>query len=395
MTQQLLKLPTRSGFHSSLQMSDHREPKSIKDGESAQCFFRISIGGEILEKDIVIQLDTQNRPKTCESFLSLCTDSGDIRRDENAKSLGSIGDGDSSIRTCRRSPRPTYRGCEFHRVVPGLCVQAGDWERFDGTGGFSPLYGRNWDDEAGSTTKTGPGKDNTNKHDREGIVSMANAGKPNTNGSQFFVTLKPTPHLDGKHTVFGRVVSGMESVRKMADVERGEKDRPVSLQRIVIEDCGRFTKKPGGNKEELTSDRHIRSRSKKRRRKEVSKRSKRKKHDRKRRSRRNYRDASSGSDSDASVDTADGNDDYSDSVRGKRGRRERHSKKHKKRKRRRNRYENSDTSDSDESSDSSTNDETSSGDKKPRRRRSSGREKDRNKRKKRRMEETRKSSHRR
>ena len=171
-----------------------------------QCFLKVSIGGEIL-KDIVVDLDTQNYPKTCESFLSLCC---------------------NDDRTSSKNPKPTYRGCEFHRVVPAFCVQAGDWERFDGTGGFSPLYGRNWKDEHGS-----------NKHDREGVVSMANSG-PNTNGSQFFVTLKPTPHLDGKHTTFGRVVSGMESVRKMVDVERGAKDRPVSLQKIVIEDCGRL-----------------------------------------------------------------------------------------------------------------------------------------------------------
>jgi len=373
-------------------MSDHRESKkSSQDDESAQCFFRISIGGEILEKDIVIQLDMQNRPKTCESFLSLCTDSGKTRRGDNATNAGSTGDGDSSIRTCRRSPRPTYRGCEFHRVVPGLCVQSGDWERFDGTGGFSPLYGRNWNDEVGSATKTGFGKSNTNRHNREGILSMANAGKPNTNGSQFFITLKPTPHLDGKHTVFGSVISGMESVRKMADVERGEKDRPSTLQRIVIEDCGRRTTKSPENNEETISDRRNRSRSKKRRRKERLKRTKSKKHDRKRRSRRHDRDVSSGDHTDESDHSIDGCYDSSDSLGDKKHRRKGHSKKYRKRKRRRNKHGSSDSSDFDESSDSSTNDDTFSGDKEGRRRRSSRHEKDRSKRNKRRRDEIRKS----
>jgi cyclophilin family peptidyl-prolyl cis-trans isomerase len=288
-------------------MSDSTTQKRSQDKKSIQCFFRISIGGEILSEDIVIELDIQNRPKTCESFLSLCADSGSIRSDvkdnarhANANNNNNVStDSDSPIRTNRRSPQPTYRGCEFHRVVPGLCVQAGDWERFDGTGGFSPLYGRNWKDEKGTPGGGNNNKNQTtnknNKHDREGIVSMANAGKPNTNGSQFFVTLKPTPHLDGKHTVFGRVVSGMESVRKMADVEREEKDRPVSLQRIVIEDCGRFSLRrkqqnssSGNNNNEEDGDGdgdddRCQSRSeKKHKRKKGSKKSERKKHDKKR-----------------------------------------------------------------------------------------------------------------
>mmetsp|Transcript_19383 Transcript_19383/g.42137 ORF Transcript_19383/g.42137 Transcript_19383/m.42137 type:complete len:354 (+) Transcript_19383:90-1151(+) len=288
-----------------------------------QCFFRISVGGETLENDIVIELDTINRPKTCRSFLALCSDNNNDANADVSSSAKKINTNDAgAIRTNRQAPQPTYRGCEFHRVVPGLCVQAGDWERFDGTGGFSPLYGRNWNDE----------ERKSNKHDREGIVSMANTGKPNTNGSQFFVTLKPTPHLDGKHVVFGKVVSGMESIRKMVDVERGEKDRPVSLQRIVIEDCGRYS----SNKEVCK-----RSRSKGRKHKEKKELKKKRK---KKRDRKSHRYSESISDSDS-----DSNDDYGNDDNASDDRRRRHSRKSRKRKRRRRNYENHDSSDNDES----------------------------------------------
>ena len=293
-----------------------------------QCFFRISVGGETLENDIVIELDTKNRPRTCRSFLALCSNNnsdGYVDVDANSSARKNYTNQTGAIRTNKQSPQPTYRGCEFHRVVPGLCVQAGDWERFDGTGGFSPLYGRNWNDE----------ERKSNKHDREGIVSMANTGKPNTNGSQFFVTLKPTPHLDGKHVVFGKVVSGMESIRKMADVERGEKDRPVSLQRIVIEECGRFS----SNVEVYKRNR---SKGRKHKNKKESKKKSKKKRDRK-----SHRYSESSSDSDSDCDS---NDDYGDDDNENEDRRRRHSRKSRKRKRRRHHYENHDSSDNDESS---------------------------------------------
>jgi peptidyl-prolyl isomerase G (cyclophilin G) len=196
--------------------------KSSSPPMSPYCFLKISIGGEIMEDKIIIQLDILNRPKTCSSFLALCN---------------------TTITTRRSSPQQTYRGSEFHRIVPGMCVQGGDFETFDGTGGFSPLYGRHWDDEHNNNNNNNSSNKNSsnknNKHDQAGIVSMANPGKKNTNGSQFFITLKPTPHLDANHVVFGRVISGMDTtVQKMADVERDNRNRPVSLQRIVIEDCG-------------------------------------------------------------------------------------------------------------------------------------------------------------
>ena len=211
------------------------------------CFLQISIGGEMMKDKIIIEFDTLNRPKTCRSFLALCT---------------------SSITTRKSSPQQTYRGSEFHRIVPGMCVQGGDFEKFDGTGGFSPLYGHHWEDEHINTNSSNKNSSNkNNKHDQAGIVSMANPGKKNTNGSQFFITLKPTPHLDANHVVFGRVISGMDTtVQKMADVERDNKNRPVSLQRIVIEDCGLHAQLQ--QQSTLTDDKKMKKKNKKRRRKD-------------------------------------------------------------------------------------------------------------------------------
>mmetsp|Transcript_18158 Transcript_18158/g.43899 ORF Transcript_18158/g.43899 Transcript_18158/m.43899 type:complete len:168 (-) Transcript_18158:667-1170(-) len=157
-----------------------------------QCWLQVSIGGEVQSQPIVIELKVDKCPKTCRSFIALCSEPSP--------------DG----RTTKQKPLPTYRGCEFHRVVPGFCVQSGDFERFDGTGGYSPLFGRNFPDENLGNKH--------NKHDQEGVVSMANSG-PNAQGSQFFITLKSVPHLDSKHVVFGQVIAGMDVVHKMAEVE--------------------------------------------------------------------------------------------------------------------------------------------------------------------------------
>ncbi|MDP2310528.1 MAG: peptidylprolyl isomerase [Pseudomonadota bacterium] len=124
--------------------------------------------------------------------------------------------------TGEKTTAPLYKRVVFHRVIPEFMVQCGD-PQGDGRGG----PGFRWKDEPSALAL---------RHDLPGTLSMANQG-PDTNGSQFFITERPTPQLDGKHAVFGKVTAGLDLVAKIAAVPRNQNDRPltpVKLTEVLI-----------------------------------------------------------------------------------------------------------------------------------------------------------------
>ena len=168
-----------------------------------KCFFDIDIDGKDAGR-VVFGLYGNTTPRTVENFRALC--SGDKG---SAKAGGTL----------------HYKGSSFHRIIPKFMCQGGDFTNGDGTGGES-IYGVKFEDENFKV-----------KHDREMLLSMANAGK-DTNGSQFFITTTPTPHLDGKHVVFGEVLDGQEVVKAMEAVG-SPSGTPSST--VSIRDCGCVT----------------------------------------------------------------------------------------------------------------------------------------------------------
>jgi len=164
---------------------------------------------ETSQGTMVLALEENRAPKTVANFVGLAT--------------GSMTWTDPQ--TQQRMTTPMYDGVRFHRVVPDFVIQAGDpLSRYPehkqrwGTGGPGYRFGDEINPEL--------------KHSSAGILSMANGG-PNTNGSQFFITEKAMPHLDGRHSVFGHVVSGIPVIKKIASVARNERDCPVEDQVLI------------------------------------------------------------------------------------------------------------------------------------------------------------------
>ncbi|CEP10276.1 hypothetical protein [Parasitella parasitica] len=176
-------------------MSDSTQSKP-----NPRVFFDVSIGGKP-EGRIIFELFKDIAPKTAENFRALCT---------GEKGVG-------------KSGKPLwYKGSSFHRIIKNFMIQGGDFTAGNGTGGES-IYGEKFEDENFDL-----------KHEKPFLLSMANAG-PGTNGSQFFITTVPTPHLDGKHVVFGKVLKGKGVVRTLEFLETNN-DKP--LKDAVITNCG-------------------------------------------------------------------------------------------------------------------------------------------------------------
>merc|ERR1712080_625431 len=157
-------------------------------------WFEIEIGGENVGK-IEVGLFGKTVPKTVENFVELA----------------------------KKPEGEGYKKSKFHRVIKDFMLQGGDFTRGDGTGG-RPIYGEKFADENFKL-----------KHYGAGWLSMANSGK-DTNGSQFFITVKKTSWLDGRHVVFGKVVKGMKVVRQIESSKTDGRARPA--KDVVIADCG-------------------------------------------------------------------------------------------------------------------------------------------------------------
>ncbi len=156
--------------------------------------------------NIVVRLEEHRAPKTVKNFVGLVTGAQEWVHPRTGQAQKGV---------------PYYDGTIFHRVIPNFMVQGGD-PLGQGTGG--PGY--KFEDEFHKELR----------HVGPGVLSMANAGA-GTNGSQFFITEGPTPHLDDRHSVFGQAVTGIDVIRKITHVKTGSRDKPVEdvvIQRVEV-----------------------------------------------------------------------------------------------------------------------------------------------------------------
>jgi len=179
----------------------------LTENKNSFCYFDLERGGQQLGR-VVFELYRTVCPRTCQNFMDLCT--------------GSRGKG------------YTYKGTIIHRVIPDVFVQGGDIDGGSGDGGAAAAGG------------TFPDENFAIRHDRPGILAMANDGTAHTNGSQFYVTLRPMPWLDTKRVGFGRVISGMRAI-KLASRVQTLNQRPLKDQSLRIVDCGEYSG-PGNSK---------------------------------------------------------------------------------------------------------------------------------------------------
>ncbi|HEX4622060.1 MAG TPA: peptidylprolyl isomerase [Myxococcaceae bacterium] len=159
--------------------------------------------------DVVVKLFSKDAPKTVANFVALAAGEKEW----------------TDPRSGAKVKKALYDGTVFHRVIPNFMIQGGDPL---GTGTGDPGYRFEDEFQSGRTFS------------KPGLLAMANAG-PNTNGSQFFITVRETPHLNNHHTIFGEVVSGYDVVQKIVSVPRGAMDRPnepVTLTKVELSDKG-------------------------------------------------------------------------------------------------------------------------------------------------------------
>ncbi|XP_068730674.1 peptidyl-prolyl cis-trans isomerase G-like isoform X2 [Montipora capricornis] len=243
-------------------------------GYRPRCFFDVEISGSLAGR-IIFELFADVCPRTCENFRALCTGEKGLSK-VSGKALH-------------------YKGAPFHRIIKDFMIQGGDFTKGNGTGGES-IYGGSFNDEGFEID-----------HEQPMLLSMANRG-PNTNGSQFFITTQPAPHLNGIHVVFGHVLQGQEVVSQIENQSVDDKSRPLSD--VKIGNCGELIPKTKAKAE-----------------KKAEKKKAKRKHD---------SDASSSSDSSSSTDTESGSSSSSssssdESVKKKRSRKKKKMKRQKQR----------------------------------------------------------------